>query len=95
MRTQVNKDERIEIRVSSRDKGLFKRAQELSGDKTFSSFIVRVVRMQAEKIISEKDKILTSNRDRKIFFDAVFGDHEPNENLVAAAKTYKSKIASE
>ncbi|MDN5211270.1 DUF1778 domain-containing protein [Fulvivirgaceae bacterium BMA12] len=94
MESQINKDERIEIRVSSQDKRIFKRAQELSGDKTFSSFIIRVVRMQAESIISEKERILASNRDRKVFFDAVFGNQEPNKNLATAARRYKSKITS-
>lgn len=94
METQVNKDERIEIRISSQDKSIFKRAQKLSGDKTFSSFIVRAVRIHAEHIISEKERILASNRDREIFFDAVFKNQQPNENLVEAAKRYKSKVTS-
>jgi uncharacterized protein (DUF1778 family) len=38
MQVQLNKEERIEIRVSAKDKDRFKKAQELSGDKTFSSF---------------------------------------------------------
>ena len=94
MEAQANKDERIEIRVSSQDKRIFKKAQRLSGDTTFSSFIIRAVRNQAENIIAENERILASNRDRKIFFDAIFGNKEPNENLVAAAKKYKSVIAS-
>jgi uncharacterized protein (DUF1778 family) len=94
MTTQLQKGERIEIRVSSHDKDIFKRAQLLSGDKTISSFIIRAVREQAENIISERERILASDNDRKIFFDAVFGNPEPNENLVAAAEKYKSVSAS-
>ena len=94
METQANKEERIEIRVSSHDKKIFKKAQKLNGDKTFSSFIISAVRKQAQHIIAENERILISNRDRKIFFDAVFEDHEPNKNLITAAKKYKSIIAS-
>jgi uncharacterized protein (DUF1778 family) len=89
MEKEKNKDERIEIRLSSQDKIKFKKAQKLSGDKTFSSFITRIVRRHAEKIISANEKILASEKDREVFFDAVFGNLEPNEKLLAAAKRYK------
>lgn len=91
METPLNKDERIEIRISSQDKKIFQKAQKLSGDKSFSSFIVRIVKQQAEEIVAENDRIIASEKDREIFFDAVFGDSEPNENLVEAAKKYKSQ----
>lgn len=91
MEAPLSKDERIELRVSSADKRIFKRAQKLSGDKSFSSFIVRIVKKQAEKILTENDKIIATERDRQVFFDAVFGSTRPNQNLVEAAKRYKSK----
>ena len=74
MESQISKDERIELRVSSADKRIFQRAQKLSGDKSFSSFIVRIVKKQAEEILAKNDRILISERDREVFFDAVFGD---------------------
>ena len=91
MEAQINKDERIELRVSSTDKRIFKRAQKLSGDKSFSSFIVRVVKQQAEEIVAKNDRILATEKDRQVFFDVVFGKSKPNQNLVEAAKRYKSK----
>lgn len=91
METQVNKDERIEIRLSSHDKQIFQKAQKLSGDKSFSSFIVRIVKKQAEEIVSKNDRIIAGERDRQKFFEAVFGDSKPNQNLVEAAKKYKSQ----
>lgn len=93
MEAQLNKDERIELRVSSTDKRIFKKAQKLSGDKSFSSFIIRVVKQQAEEIVAKKDRIIATEKDRKVFFDAVFGHSKPNQNLVEAAKRYKSKKA--
>lgn len=91
METQVNKDERIEIRVSSEDKLIFQKAQKLSGDKSFSSFIVRIVKKEAEEIVSKNSQIIASKRDREIFFDAVFSNSKPNQSLVEAAKKYKSQ----
>lgn len=91
MDAQLNKDERIEIRVSAQDKRIFKKAQKLSGDKTFSSFILRVVRQEAEEIVSKNDRVISSDRDRQIFFDAIFGNQKPNQKLRKAAQNYKSK----
>ena len=91
MKVHVGKDERIELRVSSTDKRIFKRAQMLSGDKSFSSFLVRIVKKKAEEIVAENDRIIITEKDRQVFFNAVFSSTKPNQNLVAAAKRYKSK----
>ena len=89
MKAQINKDERIEIRISPYDKRIFQKAQKLSGDKSFSSFIIRIVKERAEEIVARNDRIIASEKDREIFFNAVFGDRKPNQNLVEAAKKYK------
>lgn len=90
MKAPLSKDERVELRISSTEKRIFKRAQRLSGDKSFSSFIVRVVKKQAEEILAKNDRIIATEKDRQVFFDAVFGKTKPNQNLVEAAKRYKS-----
>lgn len=93
MENQILKDKRIELRLSALEKEIFQKAQELSGDKSFSSFVVRVVKKEAEKIISNHNRIIASERDREIFFNAVFSDQEPNQNLREAADRYKLKKA--
>ena len=76
------------------DKRIFRRAQKLSGDKSLSSFIVRVVKQQAEEIVAKNDRIIATEKDRKVFFNyAIFGNSTPNQNLVEATKRYKSKKA--
>ncbi len=92
---QTIKEERIEIRISAQDKQLMKEAQKLSGDTSFSSFIVRVVKKEAEEIIATNNDILISQRDRELFFDAVFGRNKPNLALKQAAKNYKAKKAKD
>ena len=91
METQLNKEERIELRVSSRDKMIFRKAQKLSGDKSFSSFIVRIVKKQAEEIVALNDRIIVTEKDRQVFFDAVFGAETPNQHLLEAAERFKNK----
>ncbi|MBK8390885.1 MAG: DUF1778 domain-containing protein [Saprospiraceae bacterium] len=90
MEAQLNKDERIELRVSATDKRIFRKAQKLSGDKSFSSFIVRIVKEKAEEIVAKNDKIIATEKDRQMFFDAVFSNTKPNRNLAEAAKRYKA-----
>lgn len=90
MEAELNKEERIELRVSAQDKRIFKRAQKLSGDKTFSSFVLRIMKQQSEEIIAANTRIIATDHDRAIFFEAVFGNSKPNQKLVAAAERYKS-----
>lgn len=87
-----NKQERIDIRLSSLDKEMFKRAQRLSGDKSVSSFVMRIVKEQAEQIVEKNERIIASEKDRKTFFDSVFSDTTPNQNLLDAATRYKNNI---
>lgn len=91
MAASISKDERIELRVSSQDKKIFKRAQKLSGDKSFSSFIVRIVKEQAEDIVAKNDRIIATERDRQVFFDTVFGTVKPNQALIEAAAKFKGE----
>lgn len=91
METDLIKEERVELRISSKDKEFFKRAQLISGDKTFSSFILRILKKEAEAILAKNQTVLASERDRQLFIDAVFGLSEPGSNLVEAAKRYKKK----
>lgn len=90
--TDMNKEERIELRVSSEEKAMFKRAQELSGDSSLSSFAVRLLKAESSRVITERNQILVSERDKKVFFDAVFNPSPPNEALIAAAIRYNEII---
>jgi uncharacterized protein (DUF1778 family) len=88
-----NKDERIEIRISAADKQVFMKAQKMSGDKSFSSFLVRIVKEKASEIIAKNEAIIASEQDREKFFEAVFSSQKPNQKLTEAAKRYKSKFS--
>ena len=52
-----------------------------------------MVKQQAEEIVAKNDRIIATEKDRKVFFNAIFGNSTPNQNLVEAAKRYKSKKA--
>ena len=90
MENQSIKNDRIDIRVTPEEKEIFHRACLLSGDRSLSTFVTRIVKSRANKIIEENENILASKKDKKIFFDAVFSDSEPNQKLKKAAGKYKS-----
>ena len=94
METPSKKSERIDLRITQTDKELFKKAQYLSGDTSLSSFLLRILKQKTQEIVAEKESIIASERDRKVFFDAVFGEIEPNDKLKKAAERYKAIIAS-
>lgn len=81
---------RIEFRVSKQDKKLFENASAIRGYKSFSEFARVTIAREARAIVEEENKVLASQRDRKIFFDALMGKEEkPNEALVSAITDYK------
>ncbi|HEC44546.1 MAG TPA: DUF1778 domain-containing protein [Bacteroides sp.] len=90
MKTQSEKNERIDIRVTAEEKRIFLRARKLSGDRSLSAFVTRIVKTKAFEIIEDNKRILSSERDRNIFFDAIFADLDPNQALKDAAKEYNS-----
>ena len=94
METPSKKSERIDLRITLADKELFKKAQLLSGDSSLSSFLVRILKQKTQEIVADKESIIVSERDRKTFFDAVFGDSEPSDKLKKATERYKAIIAS-
>jgi uncharacterized protein (DUF1778 family) len=88
MKTESIKQGRFELRLSEEEKVIFEKASKLSGHKTLASFITSIVRKQARKIIDEHEKILASENDKEIFFNAILANHEPNEKLKKAAPKY-------
>lgn len=90
MNTQTIRSERIDIRLTPEEKKIFLKALRISGERSLSAFVTRIVKYTAIEMITEKEKVLAGKLDRKVFFDAIFADTEPNKALKAAAKKYKT-----
>ena len=86
-----SKKDRIEARVRSEDKNLFKKAAELSGMK-LTEFTIRALKDASVKIIKEHTLIELSLTDQKLFVDSLLNATEANKRLVEAAKRYKKLI---
>lgn len=89
-----SKISRIEARVCSEDKDLFKKAAELSG-MNFTDFTIKALKEAAVKVIKEHTLIELTLRDQSVFAEALLKDSAPNQNLLNAVKKHKIKFIQE
>jgi len=92
MKTAEIKQSRFELRLSNEDKAFFEKASKISGYTTLASFVTSTVKDRAKRIIKENEQILASQKDKEIFFNAVFSDLEPSEKLKQAANKYIDSV---
>ncbi len=88
MNTADIKQARFEIRISQSDKEMFERASRIIGHKSMASFVTSIVKKQAMDIIDDYERILATEKDKEIFFDAILSNNEPNEKLKQAANKF-------
>lgn len=86
MATQVN--DRIDVRISTEQKELFKRASVISGFKNLTEFVVHCVYKESKNLLIEESQILKSEEDRRIFFNALLNPPSPNAQLKKARLNY-------
>lgn len=92
MDTSLSKNERFEIRLSADERALFAKAQKLSGDRSISSFILRVVKNKAQEIVQQSELVMLTERDRNRFFEIALAEAEPNAKLKTAANRYQNLV---
>jgi uncharacterized protein (DUF1778 family) len=83
-----SKNDRIDARVRSEDKILFKKAAELSG-MNLTDFTIQALMAAAVKVIKEHKLIELTLRDQKLFAESLINKVEPNKRLIEAAKRYR------
>lgn len=81
---------RFDTRLPKEQKAFFERAARLGGFRSLTDFIVLTVQERAKEIILERERILASQKDSEIFFDAITNPSKPNQKLTEAANEYKS-----
>ena len=89
---KTKSEARFDTRLPKEQKEFFEYAATIGGFRTLTEFVVYSVQKRAEQIVKEHDKIIASNRDKKIFFDAMMNPPKPNKNLRKAAVRYKEAI---
>lgn len=86
--------DRIDVRISKKQKERIKQASELRGYKSLSEFIISCVSKEASRIIQEEESILKTEEDKKLFVDLLLNPPEPNAALRNAHERYKKILES-
>lgn len=84
------KNARFDTRLSQEQKVFFERAAQLGGYRNLTEFVVLAVQEKAKEIIAEKERIIASQKDSELFFNAVFHPKLPNDELSKAADEFKA-----
>jgi uncharacterized protein (DUF1778 family) len=81
---------RFDTRLPKEQKAFFERAARLGGFRSLTDFVVLTVQEKAKKIILERERIIASQKDSEIFFDAIINPSNPNQKLTEATNEYKA-----
>ena len=84
---------RFDAQLPEEQKVLFERAAMIGGYRSLTEFVLTAARQKAKEIISNYETLLVSEKDRKIFFDALINAPAPTAKLQKAAERYK-KVTS-
>jgi uncharacterized protein (DUF1778 family) len=87
----TNTTARFDVRLAAEQKKLFEQAQSLAHYRSLTEFILDAAQRYAHQIIEKHNSILSSEKDKLIFFDALANPPKPNTALKKAAARYKQK----
>ncbi|EIJ38013.1 MULTISPECIES: type II toxin-antitoxin system TacA family antitoxin [Galbibacter] len=84
------KNARFDTRLPKEQKLFFERAARLGGYRNLTDFVVIAVQEKAKEIISERERVVASQKDSELFFEAVLNPKTPNKDLSKAADEFKA-----
>ena len=93
-RRLTTKQARFDTRLSRSQKDLFEEAARIKGFKSLSEFVIHMTQEAAIIIIERHNAILASDKDKRVFFEALANPPRPNKVLVQAAKRYQKVVAA-
>jgi uncharacterized protein (DUF1778 family) len=84
---------RFDTRLPLEQKQLFERAASLGGFRNLTDFMILAAQEKAKEIIKANEAILESERDKNIFFEAIFATStKPNSTLLSALDEYNHEL---
>ena len=84
---------RFDTKLSRAQKQFFERAATLGGYRSLTDFVLSSVQEKANEIIKESELVLATQKDSKIFFDAIMNADKPNADLAAAAEEFNNLVS--
>lgn len=88
-----SQSERLEARVSHKQKALFQEAASIYGT-SLTDFVIRSAQEAAQRAVQEYEIMRLSARDRSVFVNALLNPPEPSPRLQAAARHYKNVMGA-
>jgi uncharacterized protein (DUF1778 family) len=80
---------RLDLRIPRKQKDYFEQALEIGGFRSLTDFIISAVSEKAEAIMEKHNNWLSSEDDRKTFFNALVNPPAPNDKLKQAMKEHR------
>lgn len=90
MNSAVKEHARFDARLPKEQKEYFEKAASLGGYRNLTDFVIMAVQEKAKEIINEREVIIASEKDSKIFFEAITNPKKPNRALTKAFKEYNA-----
>lgn len=89
-KTAIQKDERVDLRISSDMKTLLARAAAYSG-MSLSGFLVASAAQQAKTLIADHESLTLTPRDWNAFLNALDETDKPRPKLAAAIQRHQAR----
>lgn len=86
------RSERLEARITRRQKDLFRKAAEIQG-RTVSDFVVHAASEAASRVVQDHQAIMLEAKEQATFVRELLNPSKPGPRLRAAARHYR-KIMS-
>lgn len=85
------RSERLEARVTRKQKALLKQAAELQG-RTLSDFVVQAASEMAMQVVAQHQSITLTAQEQAVFVEALLNPPEPGPRLRAALRRYRKMV---
>lgn len=86
-----NREERLGFRMDRQTKGLIERAAQLEGRKV-TEYCVTALAETARRTIEQHETLVLSDKDRRVFFDALMTPPPANERLERAFAAARRRV---
>jgi len=79
---------RLDLRIPQKQKDYFEQVLGIGGFRSLTDFLISAASEKADAIMDKHNNWLTSENDRKVFFNALINPPAPNAKLKAAMKKH-------
>jgi uncharacterized protein (DUF1778 family) len=94
MSIAIKEQARFDARLPKEQKQFFEKAAYLGGFRSLTDFVILTVQEKAKEIVQERERIIASERDGQIFFDAITNSKKPSKTLKKALEDYNAFISN-